>query len=77
MQSPRFTVLRIAGDKDLTDNEVFLILKSQMRRNLNGGTLQISVKAKEEQVDKAMQALMGGVAKRDIHRFQSARQVGR
>lgn len=64
--SARFTVLKIAGDKELTDEEVFVILKAQMHRQLNGGTLQISYKAREEQIDKAMRTLMLGVGRREI-----------
>ncbi len=55
----RYEVERIAGDKELSDGEVLDLLKFQMRHvGMRGGTLKISVKATEEQVDKAMRQLM-------------------
>jgi hypothetical protein len=57
--SARFIVERIAGDRELNDQEVFDLLMFQMRRvGMKGGTLKISVKATEAQVDKAMRELM-------------------
>jgi len=64
--SARFAVTKVAGDKELTDEEVFVILKAQMHRQLKGGTLFISVKATEQQIDKAMLTLMMGVGRREI-----------
>ena len=66
----RFTVLRVAGDEELSDQEVFDSLKFQMRHvGTGGGTLKISVKATEEQVDKAMRELM----LRHVGRFETER----
>ena len=59
--SARFTVLKVAGEKDLTDDEVFTILKAQMHRQLNGGTLIISYRATPAQVDKSIVTMITGV----------------
>ncbi len=57
----RFAVVRIAGDRQLSDQEVFDILDRQMTAGsgvIGGCRLEISVKASEEQIDKAMNVLM-------------------
>ena len=65
--SARFAVTKIAGDKELTDEEVFETLKRQMR--MTDCTLEISVRATEEQIDKAMRVLMMRVSKYEIRRM--------
>lgn len=71
--SARFTVVRIAGEQELTDQEVLSILERQMvsRGVVGGCTLQISVKATEAQVDKAMEVLMLRVGKFEIARIKA------
>ena len=70
--SARFTVVRIAGEKELSDQEVFNILKAQMgmRGVIGGCRLEISVKATEQQVDKAMEVLMQDIGKQEIARIK-------
>lgn len=65
-----FTVVRVAGDRELTDDEVLEILERQMT-SLDGCEMEISVKATEDQVDKAMRVLMlGKVAEHETKRMR-------
>jgi hypothetical protein len=74
--SARFTVTRIAGDRELSDQEVLDILRRQMRYNYTRGCeMEISVKATEAQVDKAMQVLMARVGKHEIQRIHKHRPL--
>lgn len=67
----RFTVVRVAGDRALTDQEVFDLLELQMRRSRYGECeMSISVKATEDQVDKAMRVLMMRVAQKEIRQIR-------
>ena len=76
--SARFTITRIAGDKELTDEEVFDILRRQMRYNyMRGCEMEISVKATEAQVDKAMNVLMMRVAKHETGRIKKGLTISR
>lgn len=63
-----FTVVKVAGDRELSDQEVFDAIEKQMT-SLAGGRLEISVKATEEQIDKAMNILMMRVAGYEIWRI--------
>jgi hypothetical protein len=69
----RIAITRIAGDQELSDQEVFDILSRQMvvKRGVVGGCqLEISVKATEAQVDKAMSVLMQRVGDQEIARIR-------
>jgi len=68
----RITVVRIAGNRELSDEEVFQILERQMsaRGVVGNCRLEISVKATERQVDKAMSVLMQEVGKQEIARIR-------
>lgn len=65
----RISVIRVAGDKEMTDQQVLNTLQNQLLRgNLE---LEISVKATEAQVDKAMQKLMSHVVgRREIEQIK-------
>jgi anaerobic ribonucleoside-triphosphate reductase len=69
----RITVVRIAGEKELSDQEVFEILNRQMR--MTSCSLEISVKATEEQVDKAMQVLMMRLSKHEISHMRKSQHI--
>jgi hypothetical protein len=68
----QITVIRVAGEKELSDDEVFQSLERQMRaRDVVGGCLlEISVKATEQQVDKAMRVLMERVGEQETARIR-------
>jgi len=69
----RFTVVCVAGDRELSDQEVLEILERQMiaKRGVVGGCqLEISVKATEAQVDKSMNVLMQRVGEQEIARIR-------
>lgn len=60
----QITVVRVAGEEPLTDEQVFQILERQMR--MRSCRLEISVKASEEQIDKAMLILMKRLGEHEI-----------
>lgn len=69
--SSRITVVRVAGDRELSDQEVLDCLKAQVPVLNRDATLEISVKATEEQVDKAMRLIMQRiVGRREVEQIK-------